>query len=235
MVPQKYSKMLKIAGFVLLGIVLIEIGALLWLKSQVNRYHSYWEGQAEIATQNSGDKYIYLALGDSAAQGVGATSPGKGYVGLIVKELEQRQDKQVGVINLSTTGDKLGDFINEQLPRIAEFEADLVTVDIGANDMSSYDEVKFENEFRIIAEALPDGTLVANIPFFGGIRRDLQPNVIEANKIIDQLLSEFDGLVKVDLYTPTKEKDRFVNYGPDYFHPNNLGYKNWLIAFKAKL
>ncbi|HEX5797987.1 MAG TPA: hypothetical protein VFX79_01410 [Candidatus Saccharimonadales bacterium] len=84
------------------------------LYTQLARYQKYWTS-SNLEDINKHD-FVYVALGDSAAQGIGASTPLKGYVGLIAEELQKGREKDVKVINLSKSGAKIADVLQAQLP-----------------------------------------------------------------------------------------------------------------------
>jgi acyl-CoA thioesterase I len=211
---------------ILVGIfVALELLALGWLASTVKSYRSYWLKRAE----QSGE-ITYLALGDSAAQGIGATSPSRGYVGLIAFRLEKQTGKSIRVVNLSKTGAKLQDYLNEQAPQIKDIKADLVTIEIGANDMTAFLPEKFRAEFKQILASLPDGAFVANMPYFSS-RPTSTNKARQASVIIQEELAHYPALHFVDLQKQTTDNHSIFGYAPDLFHPNNISYKNWADAF----
>jgi lysophospholipase L1-like esterase len=62
------------------------------------------------------------------------------------------------VINVSVTGATTDNVIREQLPKIRRWRPDLVTLDIGANDVNkNLPEVDFMRDFATILDALPAG------------------------------------------------------------------------------
>ncbi len=215
---------------IIVGIlVIVEILALLWLLSSVSRYAEFW---SEKAKQNG--EITYLALGDSAAQGIGASSPMKGYVGLITKEIENKSGKTIRVVNLSKTGAKMEDYLNEQAPKIEKYNPDLVTIEIGANDVANFVSTDYRDKFRKVLETLPDGSFVANMPLFNS-RPSSTPKAKEASMIIEDELRNYPKLNFVDLQTETQQNQRIFGFAPDLFHPNNLSYKNWANAFWIKI
>lgn len=224
---------MKIALIIIGVLVLVEVLALLVLRSQIDRYATYW---ADVANQPAAENALtYLALGDSAAQGIGATSPRRGYVGLIAKSLQQKHQQPVHVINISKSGARLEDCIADQLPRIKDLSPDIVTIEIGGNDMKDFNADKFRADFTTILDALPQKTVVSNMPYFGGGRfSKLEPNVVEANKIIAELTKE-RGIDVAELHDQVKTNDNINTYAVDLFHPSNFGYKNWHNAFWAVL
>lgn len=206
-------------------LVVAEFIALSWLYISVGKYKDYWVNKA-----NESGEITYLALGDSAAQGIGASSPMRGYVGVIAKRLEQKTGKSVRIVNLSETGAKMSDYLKEQAPKVAEIEPDFVTIEIGANDVGSFEDSKFRVEFRKVLESLPDGAFVSNMPLFNSRPSSTNPAKL-ASGVVAQELEKFPKLNFVDLQKQTEENQSIFGFAPDLFHPNNLSYKNWADAF----
>ena len=211
--------------FVILVLVLAEVVALLWMLHTVSSYKKFWAAKAEESGQ-----ITYLALGDSAAQGIGATSPMRGYVGLIAKQLQTSTGKSVRIINLSVTGATTRDALDTQLPKIKTIKADYVTIEIGANDIRSFDATKFTKDYRELLPLLPDGTHVANMPLFNSRPGSTTP-AKQASVIIEAELKKYPKLHFVDLQKQTTQHQSIFGFAPDLFHPNNLSYKNWYEAF----
>ena len=216
---------IRIVIVLVLLVVIGEIGALLWLQGSVARYQKFWENKA----QETGE-ITYVALGDSAAQGIGASSPMRGYVGLITKSLEQKTDKKVRVINLSVSGATARDCLDKQIPELKNYKPDLVTIEIGANDVKGHDLQKFESDFSELLPLLPKNTYVSNMPLFNS-RPSSTQGAKEQSKIIERLVSKNKNLNFVDLQTQTTQHQSIFGFAPDLFHPNNLSYKNWADAF----
>lgn len=202
---------------------------LLGLYSQIPRYQKYWNKQAaQLATD---DALVYVALGDSTAQGVGASSPRSGYVGRVAEALAQKHGRPVHVINLSKSGARLSDCLRDQLPSLKHIHADVVTIEIGANDMGNLDKATFENDMDELMTRLPKQTVISDVPYFGGGRkRSLEPNVLAASLIINNLAAKH-GLRVAPLHQVTKERDSVWTMSMDFLHPSNLGYRNWFHAF----
>lgn len=82
----------------------------------------------------------YLALGDSLAANVGAPAPRDGYVSRVHHQLEQRDDRSYGLLNLGVPGETSGSLLaggqlDEALAFLAENRVAYITVDVGANDL----------------------------------------------------------------------------------------------------
>lgn len=199
--------------------------ALSWLYISVGKNKDFWESKA-----NESGEITYLALGDSAAQGIGATSPMRGYVGIIAKRLEEKTGKKVRIVNLSETGAKMSDYLDSQAPKIADIKADFVTIEIGANDIPGFEENAYREQFRKVLESLPKGTYVSNMPLFNSRPSSTKP-AKQASVIIGEELQKFPELKFVDLEKQTSDNQSIFGFAPDLFHPNNLSYKNWADAF----
>ena len=175
---------------------------------------------------------LYVAVGDSAAQGVGASRPGRGYVGMIATHLRRRTGKTVRVVNLSVSGARLREAIAVQLPALEGLHPDIMTVAIGANDIPEFDRTRFENELAVILDALPAGAIVAEVPsfYFGAAER----RVREANAVLHRLAA-LHGFEVAPLYLRTRRQGGVLyalnQVAADFFHPNDRGYRVWASAF----
>lgn len=223
--PKQRGKILKILLLVIAVIALAEIIALVWLYLSVGSNKSFWQNKAK----ESGE-ITYLALGDSAAQGIGASSPMRGYVGLIAKRLEQKTGKNVRIVNVSVTGAKISDVLRDQIPLIQSVKPDVVTIEIGANDIRTFEPSKFKSEFSELLTFLPEGTYVSNMPLFNSRPSSTLP-AKQASEIIESLVKSNAKLNFVDLQSQTSRHQSIFGFAPDLFHPNNLSYKNWADAF----
>lgn len=217
--------------------VLVVAIQLLRLKGQPNRYATYWNDQNQAVLQST-EPLTYVALGDSTAQGVGATRTENGYVSLLRDDLASKTGRPVRLINLSVSGAKLADVAAIQLPRLQQVALTsdtLITLAIGANDMRTYDAETFSKQLETIFSRLPPQTIVADIPYFGGGRlRAYEKNAQAANVIIREVAAKY-GLKRAPLYEITKRRDSLKAYAIDLFHPSNTGYRNWYDAFKEVL
>jgi len=220
---------------VVIGVLIaFELLALLWLATSVGSYKKYWQQQ----NTTSDGELLYVALGDSTAQGIGASRARKSYVGLVADALARDSGASVKIINLSVSGAKVQDVTRDQLHQLQDLPLDdktLITLAIGANDMRTFDEITFRKDTDELLSQLPPQTGVADVPYFGGGRfRRLESNVTKANTIIHQLVRKHD-LRLVPLHEITKDRDSLLVYSADLFHPSNIGYKNWADAFVQAL
>lgn len=189
----------------------------------------WWRGRR---TQ-PGD-FHYLALGDSTGQGIGASEPGRSYVGQLAERIEGHLGGPIRVTNLCFSGATSYLCARDQLPRAEQplSEApDLVTLDIGANDIAAWDPVAFHRNLTRILDALPPHTIVGEVPCFHLPWNDWK--VRDANRILHRLARD-RGLVVVPVYAATRARGLrgiLTEFADDAFHPNDRGYQVWSDTF----
>lgn len=177
----------------------------------------------------------YVAIGDSAAQGIGASRPDRGYVGVLAELLGERTGRSVRLVNLSVSGATTTLAVRDQLPRLRDLSPDVVTVSIGANDIAEWDAARFERNLREILDAVPDGAIVADLPCFH--LPHFERKVATANRILRRLADE-RGLEVAPLHRLTRRQGLrgiLTQFASDLFHPNDDGYRVWAEAFGPAL
>jgi acyl-CoA thioesterase-1 len=175
---------------------------------------------------------LYVAIGDSAAQGVGASRPGRGYVGMIAAYLRERNGGTVRVVNLSVSGARLREAIASQLPALVRLEPDILTVAIGANDIADFDPERFERGLTTLFDALPSHAIVSEVPaFYVGTA---EKRARAANAIVHRLADARGfGVAPLHRSTHSQGGARYAlnQVAADFFHPNDRGYRVWASAF----
>lgn len=179
---------------------------------------------------------LYVAIGDSAAQGIGASAPAHSYVGLIAERMRELTHQSLRVVNLSVSGATTELAARDQLPRFRTLTTDrvtpdLVTVAIGANDIVGFDPAAFEANIREIFGALPAHAIVADLPCF--FLPWNERKVAVANRIVRSVAAEH-GLEVVPLHETTRRRGLrgiLTEFAIDLFHPNDHGYRVWASAF----
>lgn len=175
---------------------------------------------------------LYVAIGDSAAQGIGASRPDLSYVGLLADELRSRSGRTIRVVNLSVSGATVGLAVRDQLPRFGKLRPDVVTVAIGANDIADWDAAAFAEGIRAVFDAVPKHAVVADLPYFYFPANERK--VAEANAIVRREAAA-RGLTVVPLHEATKRqgvRGILTGFAKDWFHPNDRGYRVWAGAFR---
>ncbi|ANP74057.1 SGNH/GDSL hydrolase family protein [Cryobacterium arcticum] len=174
---------------------------------------------------------LYVAIGDSAAQGIGASAPNRGYVGILADHIRLATGQSLRVVNLSVSGATVDLAVRDQLPRFTKLQPDFVTVAIGANDIAQWDAARFEAGIREVFAALPPHALVADLPCFHLPHNERK--VMVANRIVRDVAAEH-GLTVVPLHATTHRegwRSVFTQVANDFFHPNDRGYRIWAEAF----
>jgi lysophospholipase L1-like esterase len=199
------------------------------LREDCVTFAGHWDAHNDQALAESGP--LWVVLGDSTAQGLGAPSPMGGYVGQVLAGLRQRTGERWRVLNLSLSGALIRDVQRDQLPRIPA-GAGLVTCGIGANDILYSTPAKVLADLRGLIGAVPGGTVVLDLPLptgiWGILGRASVPYVARINQTIRQAAAA-RGLpvaeVSAHFLPPWAGK-----FGPDNFHPSQDGYRDWARA-----
>ena len=203
------------------------------LADNIPVHSAYWRARRELP----GD-LLYIAIGDSAAQGIGASRPARSYVGVLAKRLEKLSGRSIRVINLGISGATLSTALEKELPRFARLKPELVadaivTVCIGANDIAGWDAARFAAQIEEVFSRLPAHAIVADLPsfyFLPGERKAMQ-----ANRMLRAAAARH-GLRVVDLHETMKHEGMLgvaTQFAGDLFHPNDRGYDVWANAFEG--
>lgn len=167
----------------------------------------------------AGARPMWVALGDSLTQGIGAPSHDRGWVGQVRDRLAD-DGLDYAVLNLAVSGATTRDVLERQLPVLAELPEQppvgLVTLMVGSNDLLRPSNRKLlPANYLQLLEALPRGSVVTTLPNPSAAAR-------RANAILQRVAGEH-GLVVAELRDPRTSSWR-GKLAADHFHPNELGY-----------
>jgi acyl-CoA thioesterase I len=197
-------------------------------------FAQYWNGHNERVAGRDGP--LWVVLGDSTAQGLGAASPSGGYVGQVLSGLRGRTGESWQVLNLSKSGSLLGDVIGTQLPRVPA-GAVLVTCGVGMNDILYTPPGKLFADLRQLVASVPDGTVLLDLPVpagvWGLIGRASVPYVVRINRVLYMAAAQ-RGLPVArvsDQFTPPWRG----KFAKDNFHPSQDGYQDWTRALLSTI
>ncbi len=188
------------------------------VQEQVQPYAVWWESHNRVAAAGRGP--LWVALGDSMTQGIGASAPDRGWVGQLDGRLLGRGWEH-RLVNLGVNGARVEDVLERQLPVLESLTADgtpaaLVTLIIGSNDILVRRHRRgLVERFDRLLDVLPTRAVVSNLP-----------NPYREARLIDAMLREradAGRLVLVDLRRdgPRSWRGRLAS---DKFHPNDRGY-----------
>jgi len=199
--------------------------------------------RTEAARGLPGDRsaeVVYVALGDSTVEGIGASSEEATYVGRLHARLRAHYPR-ARVHNLGVAGATSADVLAAQIERAVELGPNLVTLSVGPNDITGRVPVEvFERNVRAILARLRDATraavVVNSLPDLAVTPRFQRTPMADA---VGRLSARFNerlatavaehGFVLVDLYHPSRAE---VPAHPelvsrDGYHPSDAGYARW--------
>jgi len=183
---------------------------------------------------------VYVALGDSTVEGIGASRPETNYVSRLHARLSAVYPR-ARVVNLGVGGARSADVVRGQLERAILLRPNLVTLSIGPNDITGRVPLKdYERNVDTILRRLTQETsavVVVNLlpdlavtPRFRG--RDVAPAVggltVRFNEALGGVARAY-GVEVIDLYQPSREEIplRPELVSSDGYHPSDLGYARW--------
>jgi lysophospholipase L1-like esterase len=197
--------------------------------AQVAAYRVAWDQANAAALAETGP--LWLVLGDSAAQGVGARGHDKGYVGVVLDRLRASTGKPWRVVNLSRSGARTREVVDVQWPAgLAALPGpapELVTAVVGGNDAMRTREQQWRLDIDDLCAALPPGAVVATVA-----RGIFERRVQRVNAHL-RATAAARGLRVADLWTFTGAP--YKGLYADGFHPNDAGYVQWADALSAAL
>jgi lysophospholipase L1-like esterase len=193
---------LRLARRLLPGVGLVE--------NEIKPYAEAWQ-ERNLKGLASADP-LWVVLGDSLSQGVGASSIEHSWV-LETQRALAGHGFRYRIVNLSFSGARVSDVLSRQIPALAGLSAapELITVLIGSNDIIRRDlRARLPEHYRAMLAALPKGALVATVPRTRGVQ-------VEVNRIVHE--AEAAGaVVAVPLHFAAGAR------APDHFHPDDTGY-----------
>jgi len=183
---------------------------------------------------------LYVALGDSTVEGVGATSPDRNYVSRLHERLRAVYPR-ARVVNLGAGGATSADVLLRQLDRAIGLRPHLVTLSIGPNDITTrvpvatYEKnletilgrLRYETTAVAVVNLIPD---LAVTPRFSRsrLREAVGRQTIVLNEALERK-GRAHGAELVNLYAASQ---REVPLQPelisaDGYHPSDAGYARW--------
>jgi lysophospholipase L1-like esterase len=166
---------------------------------------------------------LWVVLGDSLSQGVGASSIEHGWV-LQTQRVLTGHGVRYRIVNLSFSGARVSDVCSRQIPALAGFSAapELITVLIGSNDIIKGDlRARLPERYRAMLSALPRGALVATVPRTRGVQA-------EVNRVVHEA-ADAGTVVAVPLHIAVGAR------APDHFHPDDTGHAALAADFTAAI
>jgi lysophospholipase L1-like esterase len=193
------------------------------VQGQIGPYARAWD-EVNAATLSTAGP-LWVALGDSMSQGIGASRFDCGWVAQLQVLLDQA-GRPYRVLNLSVYGARVVDVLTRQLPAMWNLDAqpDLVTVLIGSNDIVSRKHRRdLVSNYQKLLQELPPGSVIASP--FGNFGLGKQINALVAEEAADRGLKVLRNRDEASLASWRGK------LAEDHFHPNDLGYAGLAEAF----
>ena len=209
------------------------------IRADCRAFARYWHENNEAVLADPDGGPVWVVLGDSTAQGIGASGPDGGYVGQSLRQLEARTGERWRILNLSVSGSLIRDVLGEQLPALEALpmKPGLVTCGIGANDILFSAPAKLFSDLRVLLDAVPEGTVMLDLPvpkgFWWIVGMCSVPYISRINRVIHAVADERKLLVaevSIQFRPPWAGK-----FSVDSFHPSQDGYRDWARALLAVL
>jgi acyl-CoA thioesterase-1 len=183
---------------------------------------------------------MYVALGDSTVEGIGASRSELNYVSRLYARLREVY-RNTRVENLGVGGATSVDVLARQLDRAVALAPDLVTLSVGPNDITErvpladytrnidaiFGRLTSQTRAVLVVNLLPD---LAVTPRFRGHEAEavVGRRSIEFNAALTRLAKRH-GVEVVDLYAASRREvpGRPELMAGDGYHPSDVGYARW--------
>lgn len=178
------------------------------VQDQVLPYAEYWQEHNRVALASDGP--LWVALGDSMTQGIGASAYNRGWTAGMAEVLPHHR-----LVNLSVTGGLVTDLLDRQLPAMESLGVtpDLVTVLVGSNDLlNRRTRAALSGKLATLIARLPAGAVVAT-----------QPEVRRGAAAFNRQVMSASHLVLAEFRDPRLRSWK-GRVAADRFHPNDAGY-----------
>lgn len=173
--------------------------------ASTTRPYAAWWRERNLDALRSDAGPLWVVLGDSMSQGIGASAVERGWVPRVAHAM-RADGVPLRVLNLSFSGARTADVLDRQLPALQRTGAvpDVLSVMIGSNDLvrRSLREA-LPGHYAALLSELPEGTLVATWP--GGGLSAFAPLVQATRGVVPVPLRFTKGAVAADRYHPNDQ------------------------------
>ncbi len=212
------------AGLRALGLVVPGVRR---VQAQAEPYAREWTRHNAAVAGAAGRRWV--VLGDSMSQSVGASAWDAGWVGQLGRDIAGAGHR-LTVVNLSATGARVDDVLDQQLPLARLLPdtgagPDVVTVLVGSNDLFAGGSVRrrLPDAFGALVAALPRGAVTATLP---------QPRTAARRANVHVRSAGDDGRLEVVDMVAEGPRSWRGRLAADRFHPNDHGYAGIAAAFR---
>jgi len=193
------------------------VDAIAEIEAQREPWAQYWDEHNAVALAASGP--LWLVLGDSVGQGIGASAPSNGFVPEVIARLRDTTGHPWRVVNLAMTGARISHVVNNQLPtmRAAMLEPAVITCMIGFNDFIGRTRIEtIDRGARELVDQVPKGALFGRVD---------GPRFVKRSTTLARVLDAGAASDKIALFHPYRWKEATDVMARDRIHLNDRGYK----------
>ncbi|MFN3220223.1 MAG: SGNH/GDSL hydrolase family protein [Acidimicrobiales bacterium] len=208
--PRRPVNLARVASLVSKGVAAVD--------ATVEPFAAEWDRRNAAALTVDGP--LWVALGDSVTQGIGAGDVDASYPAIVVRYLRETTGEPWRLINLSMSGARFADVVDPQLTvlRDAGLEPDLVTALVGSNDLIwRRDTDAVIADARRLVDALPGGTILSRVAEGPSDRRRLGVN---------RVFTTAEAAGRVRLYDAWAWPSAAGMWAQDRFHPNDRAHEH---------
>lgn len=206
--PRRPVNLARIASLVSKGVAAVD--------ATVQPFAAEWDRRNAAALTADGP--LWVALGDSVTQGIGASHVDASYPAIVTRALSETTGEPWRLINLSMSGGRFADVVDPQLRVLREvgLEPALVTALVGSNDLIwRRDTDGIIADARRLVEALPAGTILSRVAEGPSDRRRLGVN---------RVFTTAEAAGRVRLYDAWNWPSAAGMWAQDRFHPNDRAH-----------
>lgn len=212
---------------------------LLWIKRLKKRILTFLKDTTK--------PFTYIALGDSTAEGMGASKPERSYANIVYASLKERY-RLTKYYNFARSGAILADVVEKQLPKALDASPDLITISVGANDIirrtktDEYEKLlrkllqtlQRQTNATVVISTVPDLSLAPSVPKL--LRTYSRYMANKLNEIIIKTAEDTNTVV-VDIFNDSRALLRIFPeaVASDGWHPSDLGYALWANSILVTL
>ena len=198
------------------------------IEATVEPFAQWWDAHNHRALHDDGP--LWVALGDSVTQGIGASEPAKSYAVTVLDQVRAQSGRSWRLINLSMSGARFSDVVDHQLEVLHRYNLRprVVSAVIGSNDViwrRNTDAIV--DDARQLVDALPEGTALSRV---SEARRDRR------RVGVNQVFNAAAATGRVRLYEAWDWPTGEGMSAEDRFHPNDRAHthlaENLLGAFE---
>ena len=203
------------------------LDALAETEAQREPWAQYWDDHNAQALSEDGP--LWVVLGDSIGQGIGASDPANGFVPQVVQSLREQSGEPWRVVNLAMTGARIAHVVDDEIPamRGAGLDPMITTCMIGFNDfIGGSSTTIIESGATRLVEEVPHGTLVGRVSTSRFTKRAT---------VLKSVFDDGHERGRITIFDPWKWPEASNVIARDRIHLNDNGYRHLADAVMSAM